>query len=302
MKRLLFVFNPCAGTGKIRKQLTEVLDIFTKAGYETVTYPTQAPNDGFQKILGDGVNYNRIVVAGGDGMLHELVNAALHLPKSIPVGYLPAGTVNDFASSNHISNDLLEAARIAVSEHICAIDVGKFQEKYFSYVAAFGMVTHIAYATDQKAKNRWGSLAYFMKIIQSIDLEHFDAACHQMVIDTGADVLSDEFIFGAISNSKSIAGMRNFIDDNVALDDGILEGLFIRRPRTLLELERLKKGLIDRNFGAPCLYSIRAEKFDIHSEPVAWTLDGESGGEYKDVRISAQKQVLRIALPAYSVT
>lgn len=297
MRRLLFVFNPHSGTGKVRKKLAEVLDIFVKASYEVIAYPTQAAEDGMRKILSDGADYDRIIVAGGDGMLHELVNAAVRLPKAITVGYLPTGTVNDFAATNHIPVNLTEAAKIAVSNHIHALDVGRFQDKYFSYVAAFGMVTSVAYETDQKMKNRLGSFAYFIKVLQSIDLEHFDAACRQMTIQFEDNILTGEFVFGAISNSKSIAGMRNFLDDNVILDDGILEGLFIRKPRTLFELEQMKKGLVDRDFHAACLVSVKAENFMIHSEPVAWTLDGESGGEHETVEISVKKQALKIALP-----
>lgn len=297
MKRLQFVFNPHSGTGKIRKQLSEVLDIFTKSGYETVVYPTQAPGDGMKKILAEGAAYDRIVTAGGDGMLHELVNAAACLPESASVGYLPAGTTNDFAATNYISANLLDAAETAVSDHVCALDVGSFQEQYFAYVAAFGMVTSVSYETDQKLKNRWGFLAYVMKMLQSIDLEHFDAACRRMTIEFGDTLLTGEFIFGAISNSTSIAGMKKFMDDKVVLDDGILEGLFICKPRTLLELEQMKKGLIDRNFDVPGLFSVRAERFTIHSEPMAWTLDGERGGEHEFVQIAAKKQSLQIALP-----
>lgn len=297
MKRLLFVFNPHSGTGKIRKQLSEVLDIFTKSGYETVVYPTQAPRDGMKKILAEGAAYDRIVTAGGDGMLHELVNAAVCLSESVSVGYLPAGTTNDFAATNHIPGNLLEAAAIAASDHVCALDVGNFQEKYFAYVAAFGMITSVSYETDQKLKNRLGFLAYVMKTLQSIDMEHFEAACSQMTIEFEDTLLTGEFIFGAISNSTSVAGMKKFMDDKVVLDDGILEGLFIRKPRTLLELEQMKKGLVDRNFNAPGLFSVRSDHFVIHSEPTAWTLDGESGGEHEFVQISAKRQALRIALP-----
>lgn len=155
----------------------------------------------------------------------------------------------------------------------------------------------MSYETNQKLKNRLGFLAYVMKMLQSIDLEHFEAACSQMTIEFEDTLLTGEFIFGAISNSTSVAGMKNFMDDKVILDDGILEGLFIRKPRTLLELEQMKKGLIDRDFDAPGLFSVRAERFVIHSEPTAWTLDGESGGEHEFVQISTKKQALRITLP-----
>lgn len=184
MKRLLFVFNPHSGTGKIIKNLGEVINIFTKADYEVVAYPTQSGGDGERKILSDGNRFDRIVVAGGDGMLHELVNAALQLPKQIPVGYIPTGTINDFASTHNIPKNIIDAAVIAASDNIRTIDVGMFNDEIFSYVAAFGLVTNVAYDTDQKAKNNWGVLAYLANGIKNMDLPHFYAACRKMTIDT----------------------------------------------------------------------------------------------------------------------
>ena len=118
MKKLLFVFNPHSGTGEICKHLAEVVDIFTKAGYEVVVYPTQAPKDGTRKILADGEKFDRIVVSGGDGMLHELVNAVLRLEKPVAIGYIPTGTVNDFATTHRIPKNPIEAAKVAVSEYV----------------------------------------------------------------------------------------------------------------------------------------------------------------------------------------
>lgn len=297
MKKLLFIFNPHAGTSKIANALSGVLNEFTKAGYDVTAYPTQSRGDGKRKIIADGAGYDRVVVAGGDGMLHELVDAVTRLPEPIAVGYIPAGTVNDFASTHRIPKDPEAAARLAVSDSLRTVDLGLFNDEYFSYVAAFGMVTQVAYETDQKAKNRLGRLAYLFDILKSIDLPHFQAACRPAVIEYGNDILTGDFVFGAVSNSLSIAGMDNFVGKDVVLDDGLLEGLFIRKPQTLLELEQLKKGLVEHNLEAPCLHHVQAESFTVRSEPVAWTLDGENGGTHEQAVISAVKHALVIALP-----
>ena len=301
MKKLLFVFNPHSGTGEICKYLAEVVDIFTKAEYEVVVYPTQAPLDGTRKILEDGEKFDRIVVSGGDGMLHELVNAVLRLSKPVAIGYIPTGTVNDFAHTHNIPKNAVEAAKVAVSNHIGHLDVGMFGDEYFTYVAAFDLGSNVAYDTDQKAKNTWGVLAYVANAIKSIEPQNISQACCKMRVDTGEEVIEDEFIFGAVSNSLSIGGMQNLIDREVVLDDGLIEGLFIKKPQNVIELEQITRGLLTRNFDLPSMSFFRTNYFKIESEPAVWTLDGENGGEHEEVVISAQKQVLRIALPENNI-
>lgn len=297
MKKLLFVFNPHSGTGEICKHLAEVVDIFTKAGYEVVAYPTQAPQDGTRKILTDGERFDRIVVSGGDGMLHELVNAVLCLDKQLPIGYIPMGTVNDFANTHNIPKNPQEAAKVAVSDHIGYLDVGRFEEEYFTYVAAFGLGSNVAYDTDQKAKNTWGVLAYVANVLKSIEPQNISQACCNMKISTEDESIEDEFIFGAVSNALSIGGLQNLVDRDVILDDGLLEGLFIKKPQNVMELEHIVRGLLTRNFDMPNMYFVRARQFVIDSETAAWTLDGENGGEHEHVCIQAKKQMLQIALP-----
>jgi len=294
---MLFVFNPHSGTGAIGKHLLQVLDIFTKAGYEVVAHPTQASRDAVVKILREGERFDRIVGAGGDGMLHELVNGVLRLSRPMEVGYIPMGTVNDFAFSTGIPRNVPEAAALAVSDSIEHLDVGNFGGRYFAYVAAFGIGTNASYDTDQKAKNRWGFLAYASNALKGIELSNLGANCKKMTIRADGKVLEGSFIFGSLSNSHSIAGMTMLVAKDVKLDDGLLDGLFIRLPRNLMEMDRLGNSLRARNFDSECMYFIRAAHFEIESEPIAWTLDGEFGGEHTHVRVSTEELALHIALP-----
>lgn len=298
-QKLLFVFNPHSGTGEICKHLAEVLDVFTQRGYEVVAYPTQAAGDGKRKVLEEGENYERIVVAGGDGMLHEVLNGVMRLNKEVVVGYIPSGTVNDFATTHRLpKNNIMEAAKIAAGDNIRLVDVGKFGDTYFSYVAAFGIATNVAYDTDQKAKKRWRILAYVANIFKSLlGRNKFKAACRKMTIDTGEVVIKGKFVFGAIYNSLSIGGVKNFIDKEVVLDDGLIEGLFIEKSKNLKAWEQLGKGLLTRDFNSPGLVFVRAKRFQIYSEEAAWTLDGENGGKHTQIVVSAQQKALHIACP-----
>lgn len=297
MKKLLFLFNPHSGTGEICKHLASVLDIFTKAGYEVVAYPTQAPRDCVVKILRDGERFDRIVAAGGDGMLHEMINGVLHLNAPMEIGYIPTGTVNDFARSNNIPRNIPEAARIAAGDNIGVLDAGNFSGRYFSYIAAFGLGTSVSYATGQRAKNRWGILAYAANAIRELDLAHVRSVCRTMTIEGGDTTLNGKFLFGSVSNSRSIAGVKNLVAKDVELDDGVLDGLFIRMPTSMHEFDQLRNSLIARNFDAGCMHFIRAERFKIDCDPTVWTLDGENGGEHTHIDITTENQALHIALP-----
>jgi diacylglycerol kinase family enzyme len=230
-------------------------------------------------------------------MLHELVNGLMRLSEPKEVGYIPVGTVNDFAFSTGIPRDVPEAAALAVSDKIKTLDLGKFGGRYFSYIAAFGIGTNASYETDQKSKNRWGFLAYASNALKAIELTNLDANCRQMTIRAGDQVLEGRFVFGSVSNSRSIGGLTNLVAKDVALDDGMLDGLFIRLPKNLYEMDRLRNSLMARNFDAECMHFIRAESFDIISEPTTWTLDGEWAGNHTNVTVSTQKLVLNIAMP-----
>ena len=297
MKKLLFVFNPHSGTGEVCKYLAEILDVFTKAGYETVVYPTQAALDGMNTVISRGEGFDRIVVAGGDGMLHELVNGALKLSKPVPVGYIPTGTVNDFATTNGIPKYPVSAAKIAVGDNIKRLDVGKFGDEFFSYVAAFGTATNIAYDTDQRAKNTFGVLAYLANGIKSFNPIAINSVCRHMVIRTDKDVIEGEFAFGAISNATSIGGISHLTKKDVVLDDGVLDGLFIRKPKDIFDVDEISNALAFRDFDYPSISFVRSSRFEIETDgTAAWTLDGENGGEHENITITTEKKALWIAL------
>lgn len=298
MKRLLFIFNPHSGTGKIREHLVEVLDIFTKAGYEVVAYPTQAKQDGMNKILAEGNGYDRIVAAGGDGMLHELVNGVMRLEKEVTVGYIPSGTVNDFARSHDLPKNILEAAKIAASDNVRALDLGKFGDTYFAYVAAFGVATNVSYETKQTDKNRWGFLAYLANLFKSILPNKMKRACRKMRVKADDVAFTGEYALGIISNSYSIGSVPTLVDKEVVLDDGRLECLLIPQPKKLKEWVQLRKNLQYHDFSTSELTFARAERIEIYTRrQTAWTLDGENGGEHDRMIITAAKRALRIALP-----
>lgn len=300
MKKLLFVYNPHSGTGTIPKYLSEILTILTAGGYDVTVHPTAAPLDGQNYIMENGRNYDIIVSGGGDGMLHELINAVISSDCGKPCGYIPAGTVNDYAGSLGIPKDIARAAHNIVNGEFISVDAGKFGEKYFSYIAAFGMFTDVSYSTDQKVKNIFGAAAYLMNAVKSLDLKKFNATSSYMTITAeNGEELSGDFIFGLCGNTYSVGGLQNVVPYNADMQDGLLDGLFIRTPRNPLELQSINFALLNRKFDdCEFITCMQSHSFTIRSEKnIAWTLDGEEGGTTTEVTLSAVKAAYEIAVP-----
>lgn len=293
MKKMLFVYNPNAGKGSLKPRLSDVIDIFVKADYEVVIYPTQSYRDAYKKIARMKEKYDLVVCSGGDGTLDEVVTGMMKHKKEdrIPIGYIPAGTTNDFANSLHISRDILEAADTCVNGVPFACDVGKFNHDIFVYIAAFGLFTDVSYQTDQKLKNVIGHAAYVLegvKRLTSIPSYHIKVTSGEMIIE-------DEFMIGMISNSKSVAGFRSIMGKDVKFDDGEFEVTLIKKPKNIMELQEIIAALLIESFDTRYMYTFKAKGLLLESqEEIPWTLDGEFGGAHEVVRISNRKQALEI--------
>ncbi len=301
MKDALFLFNPHAGKGKISSGLATIIDTLTKADFLVTSYPTQARGDAFERIVQWGDLYERIVVAGGDGMLHEAINALMRLKErgtEPDLGYIPSGTVNDFAKSNKIPTTVDKAAEVAAGESRKTIDIGSFNGEYFSYVAGFGACTDISYKTDQTAKNTFGSLAYYASALKYLDPRTLSASCREMEITTDDAIYTGSFLVGTVSNSRSISGIKQLVPKDMKNDDGLLEGLFVRRPENILEFEQISNGLMSGNLNASGILSVKSRHFEFKAkETTPWTLDGEDGGSHTSVVIDVVPGSLTMLLP-----
>ncbi|MBR4027760.1 MAG: YegS/Rv2252/BmrU family lipid kinase [Lachnospiraceae bacterium] len=282
IQKLLFIFNPKSGKGLIKNHLTKIVDIMVKAGFEVTIYTTQAVGDATKKVEEDGAGYDRIICSGGDGTLDEVVTGMRNANLTIPLGYIPAGSTNDFARSLGISNDMVKAAQIAVGEHTFVCDVGKFNEDIFVYIAAFGIFTEISYETPQELKNVLGHLAYLLSAAKSLAT----IPNYLMKIEVEGQQIEDKFIYGMITNSISVGGFKGMTGKDVQLDDGEFEVTLIKSPTNPIELNEILACLTNLIDNSDLIYSFKTKKIKIVSEKkVPWTLDGEFGGEHEEVVI-----------------
>ncbi len=294
--RMLFVYNPHAGKATIRGHLLDIIDIFTKAGYEVTAYPTQSQGDGEKRVRMRDNDYSIVVCSGGDGTLDEVVSGMMNSEFKVPIGYVPAGSTNDYAKSLKIPSVMTKAAQIVVNGNDFLSDVGTMNDKYFVYCAAFGIFTDVSYSTDQSLKNALGHAAYILQSVKELQ----DIKTYHMKITYGnGTVLEDEFIYGMVTNSIQVGGIQNITGKNVKLDDGEFEVTLVRKPKSLIDLPNLVGALLDSKIlSSNDLINIKLRNITFESDiPVAWTRDGEYGGEHTKVVINNLPRAMTIKVP-----
>ena len=299
MKKLLFVYNPRAGKEMLKPRLSDVLDIFVKAGYEVTVHPTQAYRDAYYQIKEYEVGkYDLIACSGGDGTIDEVATGMMKRREMgkdvVPVGYIPAGTTNDFAKSLHIPRKPLAAADNAVKGVPFPCDIGKFNDSVFVYIAAFGIFTDVSYETDQAVKNVLGHMAYILEGAKRI----FNIPSYKIKVEHDGEVIEDEFIFGMVTKSRSVGGFSNMVGKNIVFDDGLFEVTLIKTPKNPIALQEIIAALLIEQVDTKHMYTFKTKKITFDSvEEIPWTLDGEFGGEQDYVEIENVQKAMEIMVP-----
>ncbi len=293
-KKLLFFVNPKAGHGDIRSVLLEILQIFTQGGFDVTVHPTSGPREITQVISQVGEDYDMVVSIGGDGTLNETVSGLMTLNHPPLLGYIPGGTVNDVAATLSLPKNPLEAAKTIVTGREFVMDIGAFNDRWFTYVAAFGAFTDVSYATPQPDKRILGRLAYLLQGVNRLaDIRPIHV---RMWID--GQMIEDDVLFGMVASTTSVGGFRFKEDLAVSLNDGLSEVVLVRNIETLDEFNRVATALLKQDLRSPYFYVYKTDRVRFQFEkPVAWTLDGESGGEVKAAEIRNCHNSLRIVVP-----
>lgn len=291
MKKMLFIMNPFAGQKKANKALSEILLLFSQVGYEVVTHMTTGQGDASVEAQRWADRMDLVVCCGGDGTLNEVITGVLRAGSTTPIGYIPAGTTNDFASSLKLSGNLLQAARDIVEGEPVAYDVGRFGQRYFSYVASFGAFTKSSYVVPQNIKNALGHTAYVLGGISELSQirnEHI-----RMEID--GEVVEDDFLFGAICNSTSIGGILTLDPRQVDMGDGLFEILLVRAARNLEEIGECIRAVQSQKYNCEMITFRSARTVKIFANPdMPWTLDGEKEDGHQEVMVENLHHAIRL--------
>lgn len=270
-KKMLLIANFHAGQKRIAKRLSEVVSVFCEAGYLPTVVSTLYSGHACEIVKAHARDYDTIVCAGGDGTLNETISGLLQIGLARPVGYLPCGTTNDLASTLTLSRDLVQAAWDIVNGEAISLDLGVFNGRKFVYTASFGAFTRASYETSQATKNVLGHLAYVLEGLK--DFTNLPSVFAKIRAD--GEELSGEYVFGAISNTTSLAGILTLDKSRVLLDDGKFEVLLVDTPRNPLDISQLIFNITQKKYEGP-IHLISARHIEVETkEPLNWTLDGE---------------------------
>ena len=293
-QRLLFIVNPVAGRKLYKKVFPEMIQEFMEAGYLVTTYLTQSPSDAERYAALCGADYDRVVCLGGDGTFAQVISGLMQCGKDMPVGYVPAGSSNDFGALHGLSTDLVTAAHDAVSGQVKAVDFGTFNDKRFVYVAAFGAFVATSYVTPQDLKNALGRPAYFLDVMRElprIKAEH-------LKITANGQTYEGDYIFGAVTNNVTVSGVISLPEGSVVTDDGKFEVVLIENLKTLPELGDAVYSVLSGDFISQQITFLHASEITIEANnPMDWTLDGEYHGGDRLVKIVNHKQALHVYVP-----
>lgn len=297
-KKLLIIANPRSGRAKLKNDLLKMVQIFSEADFEVVVYPTKSPGDATAKAasIKEG-EFDRIVVCGGDGTLNEVITGIMHTKIKCTLGYIPLGTLNEWSSGLKISKNVITAAKDIVNGNETELDIGKFDDKYFSYTASFGAFTEASYSAPQEIKNVLGQAAYFfegVKSLSNIRPIHLKFECDGREIE-------DDFLFGAISNSMSVGGIVKFDDSVVKLNDGKFEVLLIKNPKNLIQFQSIVDGILRRDLTRDGIEFFHTHEITvIGGENIAWTLDGEYSAGKESITLTNMPLAIHLVVPADS--
>ena len=291
MKEMLLILNPKAGMRKANKVLVDILEIFNRADYAVQVYVTAGPKDAASAIKKYAPGKDLVVCCGGDGTFNETVTGLLESELDLPVGYIPAGSTNDFANSLKLPADPVAAAQQIVAGAPESFDIGKFENRYFSYEASFGAFTKASYATPQNVKNALGHTAYVLEGIHELS----QIRKTHMRLELDGDVQEDDYLFGAVCNSTSVGGILTLDPNQVDMGDGMFEVLLVRAPRDLSEIAECILAVQKQQYNCRMMTFRSAKEVKIHaSTDIFWTLDGEKEQGHDQITVTNLHHAIRL--------
>ncbi len=283
LKKMLLIINPVAGKEQGKKYAFGLASFFTREGYLVTIRPTQIDSNVNIEFVEKNVSdFDVIVCCGGDGTLNETIAGLIKSKSDVPLGYIPLGTTNDFAKTLGISSSPLEAALAISKEKIKKIDCGYFNGKTFVYVAATGAFTEASYGTTSTEKRYLGSLAYVINGVESLaKLKPF-----HLKAKANNEIIEGDYLYASVSNTTSLGGIFKLDPQKVQIDDGFFEFVLIKAPNNLSEKGKLLTGLLTESLNSEYVDLIYTPEIKIKLDTnMPWSLDGENGGEHKEIII-----------------
>ncbi|MBR3778808.1 MAG: YegS/Rv2252/BmrU family lipid kinase [Clostridia bacterium] len=290
-RRLLLILNPMSGKRAGKRHLADVLERFCRADYIPTVFVTTGRGNAREVACAHGGAADLVVCLGGDGTFNEVVSGLLEGGHATPMGYIPCGSTNDFASAIGLEKSVTLAIDAILKGEPHTYDVGLFGNRHFSYVASFGIFSRTSYATPQNVKNALGHLAYVLEGMKEL----FSIRPWHVRVETDGNAVEGDYIFGAVSNSTSVGGVLTLDPDAVDMNDGLLELLLVRMPRNAVELNECIRALVEHRYDSEFITFLKGSDFTVTAEEtMEWSLDGEWGSGAATIRIRNLKDAITL--------
>lgn len=281
-RRAVIILNPVAGKKKGKTMLFDVCSMLSELSFEPLVYLTKGRGDATEAAKRFADECDLMVVVGGDGTLNETISGLIGCEKKPPLCYLATGTTNDFATTLGIPKDLEETALAVREASLFPVDVGRFDERYFTYIASFGIFTKASYSADQTAKNLLGHFAYVLEGAKEItDL----GKAYRVRVNCDGQTIEGEYIFGSVTNTTMMGGLFPLPPQRVSLNDGLFEVMLVRAPKNLNDVAKDYSMMKNGTFDGEHIVFLQGRDVTIESEEeIAWCTDGEFAGNRCAVR------------------
>lgn len=286
--KLLLLINARSGLKNSKADLVKVIDIFCAHGYDVSAYVTQKQNDAYEYLMKNRVRYDVVCVFGGDGTMNEVTNALMRREHKPLLGYFPSGTMNDFGSNFDLGNDFVKIAERICEGNVREFDVGKFNDRYFNYVAAFGAMCDVPFTTNRDAKEMLGNIAYIMEGIMKLP----EVKMNKIRYTINNRTYKKDVLFGLIYSGNRVAGMELEDKKRSRIDDGLFNVLIVDYVPTVFNAPDLLSTLLQQD---KFIHRYRTKAITLEFEDdVVWTLDGEEAKVKDRAEISITNKALRI--------
>lgn len=282
MTNVLLIVNPVSGRQKAKEILYKIIDFLCRNNCKTIVFSTTGKGEATALVVAHGAGCDKIICCGGDGTLNEVFAGLASLELKVPVGYIPTGTSNDMARSLGLNQNTKRAIHTALNGIETDLDIGVFNEHYFSYVASFGAFTKASYETPQWLKNYMGRASYYLYSLSEI------ADIRPLAVKVVADgvEINGEFVFGSVSNSTVFGGMPIFADGSISLNDGKFEVILIKPVKGAKDLQSIFQGMFMQEYNEESVIFLTASQLTFSfDEDIPWTVDGEYAGDCREVNI-----------------
>lgn len=290
-KRIMLIVNPKAGKMRSKFAVSDIAELFAKNEFEVAIYFTSLEYGAEYLVKEHAKEFDIIACCGGDGTVNEIIKGMMDIKDCPPLGYIPSGTTNDLATSLGMTTNIKKAAKAIISDDGLPFDVGSFDDDYFAYIASFGAFTEVSYNTSQRLKNIWGHAAYVfsaMKCMHRLKSYHIRVESEEKTVE-------GDYVFGAVTNSTSVAGVFKFERDKVDFADGKYEVLLIKHPKKLSTAIAISMSMLNKSFKNENITFFHASDIKITSdEPLDWALDGEHKRGENVVNIKNNYRAIKI--------